>query len=399
MGAIFSDAEIQGRLGSLRRALAEAGLDAVVLGSFPAIYHATGAPIHQFGRPAAAVVPVAGEPAIVCSVIEREHVAAQSPIEDVRVYRDYNPDPVYEDSRPPLDSMAHRLGEILRDRELSRGRLGFEEAGLRVRTRDAIGSASPDATWVPASGLVDRLRQVKTPEELELLRAADAIADDGLQAALDVLRAGATAREIHERARGAMLDAVLARHPATAFNLRVDTGLGAAARSAGHSEWITWDATSIASPGQIVVLVVDCILWGYTGNVERTVAVGEPSPPVRRDFETMVEANERAIAAVRPGVRLAEVDRICKEVFAAAGHGTRTGSGVGRGPISYEGDWRELAMDVRLYSDVVLEAGMAFSIEPDLRTAEGAYRHCNTIIVTPGGREVDSRLPRGVLVA
>jgi Xaa-Pro dipeptidase len=95
---------------------------------------------------------------------------------------------------------------------------------------------------------------------------------------------------------------------------------------------------------------------------------------------------------------VAQVDRTTKEVFSRYGYGTPTGSGCGRGIVSYEGNARELAMDLRLYSDVVLEPGMAFSLEPDLREpGVGTFRHCNTIIVTHSGCEVDSRLPRGVI--
>ena len=55
-------------------------------------------------------------------------------------------------------------------------------------------------------------------------------------------------------------------------------------------------------------------------------------------------------------------------------------------------------MDLRLYSDVVLRPGMAFSLEPDVRVpGVGTFRHCNTIIVTENGCQVDSRVPRGVI--
>ncbi len=112
----------------------------------------------------------------------------------------------------------------------------------------------------------------------------------------------------------------------------------------------------------------------------------------------MIEANEAAIDMVKPGVRLADVDRASKDVFSKYGYDTRTGCGCGRGITSYEGNARELLMDLRLYSDVVLEPGMAFSIEPDLRVPSvGTLRHCNTIIVTETGSEVDSQLPRGVI--
>jgi hypothetical protein len=92
---------------------------------------------------------------------------------------------------------------------------------------------------------------------------------------------------------------------------------------------------------------------------------------------------------------LADVDRAAKTVLTEHGYQTRTGSGCGRGITSYEADARELRMDLRLYSDVILEPGMAFSLEPDLDVpGMGTFRHCNTIIVTENGCDVDSRLPR-----
>ena len=125
---------------------------------------------------------------------------------------------------------------------------------------------------------------------------------------------------------------------------------------------------------------------------------GEPPDAVRRAFQIMVDANEAAIAATRPGVPLADIDRAAKEVFARHGDQTRTGSGCGRGITSYEADARELTMDLRLYADILLAPGMAFSLEPDLDVPEiGTFRHCNTIIVTDTGCEVDSRLPRGIV--
>jgi Xaa-Pro aminopeptidase len=397
-GRAFSDAELAGRREALRHVLGEAGLDAALLTSYPAIYYLTGVPLHQFGRPAAAVIPTMGDPALIVSVIELDHARAQTPIEEILTYWDYNPRPTYADPRPPSASLLDHIAVVLGGRRLDRGSIGLEDASLAQTMWDALAATFPRARWLPVSELVDRLRLVKSAEELALIRAADAIADIGQQTLLDAIAPGQTAEAVHTASRSAMLQAVLDRHPGMPFHLRVDPGLGDPALGAGHSEWITWGARDVVTRGRVLVTVVDCVLWGYTGNVERTVAVGEPSDAVRRDFETMVEANERAIETVRPGVPLADIDRTCKEVFTRTGHGTRSGSGVGRGAISYEGGWRESAMDVRLYADVVLAPDMSFSIEPDLRTDDATYRHCNTIIVTADGCEVDSAIPRGVLV-
>lgn len=396
--AIFSVAEIERRLGRLREALATAGLDAFLATSYPNSYYLSGAPIHPFGRPMATLIPVSGDPSMVFSIIEVEHVRLQTPIADLRTYWDFNPTPELTDPRAPLASMNAHLADVVHERQMASARIGYEDATLADRHLRAIREALPAVTWVPASDIVDRMRLTLSAEELAILRHADAVADAGQQAILDSIAAGVSAEVLYEVAMAAMEAKIRDLRPDAASALRVTPGPGGPERSAGHSEWRSFGQTDAARAGDVLVCVLDAIIWGYTGNVERTIVIGVPSEPIRRDFETMVEANERAIEAVRPGVPIRRIDAICKQVLHAAGHGTRTGSGVGRGLISYEGNYRILGLDLRPYSDLVLEEGMAFSIEPDLQTEDGTYRHCNTIIVTADGCVVDSSVERGVIV-
>jgi Xaa-Pro aminopeptidase len=396
--AIFSVAEIGGRQVRLREALATAGLDGFLATSYPNAYYLSGAPIHPFGRPTATLIPQSGDPAMVMSIIEIEHARLQTPIADLRTYWDFNPTPVLADPRPPLASMLAHLADVVHERDLASGRIGYEDATLADRALRAIREALPSVTWVPASDIVDRQRLALSAEELAILRDADAVADAGQQAILDSIAVGVSAQELYETAMAAMEATIRDRRPDAAYALRVTPGPGGTERSAGHSEWRSFGPAHVTGAGDVLVSVLDGIVWGYTGNVERTIVIGKPSPRVRRDFETMVEANERAIEAVRPGVPISRIDGICKEVIERSGHGTRTGSGVGRGLISYEGDHRILGLDLRPYNDLVLEEGMAFSIEPDLQTEDGTYRHCNTIIVTADGCVVDSSVQRDVIV-
>lgn len=396
--AIFSVGEIERRQSRLREVLAAAGLDAFLATSYPNSYYLSGAPIHPFGRPIATLIPVSGDPAMVFSIIEVEHVRLQTPIADQRTYWDFNPKPELVNPRPPLASMLAHLADVIQERGLRAARVGYEDATLSDRHLGAIREALPRVTWVPASDVVDPIRLVLTAEELGMLRHAGAVADAGQQAILDSIAEGVSAHLLFDAATAAMEAEIRELRPGAAYALRVTPGPGGSERSAGHSEWRSFGPTDAAHAGDVLVSVLDAIVWGYTGNVERTIVIGEPSERVRRDFETMVEANGRAIEAVRPGVPIRRIDAICKGVFDAAGHGTRTGSGVGRGLISYEGNYRILGLDLRPYSDLVLEEGMAFSIEPDLQTEDGTYRHCNTIIVTADGCVVDSSVERGVIV-
>lgn len=395
--AIFTPDEMVGRLARARALMSEAGLDAVLATSYPAFYYLSGAPVHPFGRPMVALVPVKGHLGLITSVIEKGHVELQTWIGDRRYYWDYNVGPLLDRPQPPLASLLHHLRAMLVQRGLTHARIGYEDATLPVRHLEAAREAAPEVTFLSASHLLDSLRLVKSEEELTIIRAADRVSDLGQQTLIDQLRPGRTAAEIHGAAREAMVGEITRSHADVAYAVRVAVGLGSPSKSAGHSEWTTWGSGDVVRAGTVLETGVDAIFWGYTGNVERAVVVGDPSERVRRDYAVMVEANERAIEAARPGVRLADIDRICKDVFAQYGCTTRTGSGVGRGIISYEGNHRELLMDVRPYSNVVLEPGMAFSLEPDLQTPDGVYRHCNTIIVTDDGCEVDSRIDRGFI--
>jgi Xaa-Pro aminopeptidase len=394
--AIFSEHEMSRRHAALRARMAAQELSAVVATSYPAFYYLTGVPIHAFGRPMAVIVPGASEPAIVESIIEVEHTRAHATIADIRTYYDYHLEPVFAAPQPPWESLVAHLRTILAERGLAQARIGFEDAHLPVGHFRRLETALPQVKWVGASHLLDRLRTVLSDEELALVRAADAVADLGQALLIDLAKPGRLAAEIVRTVRDAMIQAIGREHPDKPFHLHVDPGLGSGAKAAGHSEWTLWNLGDRVQRNQLLTTVVSVWLWGYWGNVERTVYGGEPDARVRRAFDIMVEANETTIAMIAPGMRLADVDRTAKAVLARHGYHTRSGSGCGRGIVSYEGNARELPMDVRLYADIVLEPGMAFSLEPDLlEPGVGTFRHCNTLIVTADGCEVDSRLPRG----
>ncbi len=394
----FSADEMRRRIENLRQRMTEDAIDCVIATSYAGSYYLSGAPIHAFGRPIATLIPRKGAAALVMSIIERDHVLQQSWITDLRTYWDYNPTPDYSDPKPPLLSWAQLLRETLTDRGLDRSRLGFEEAHLPVQHLAVLREALPDAEFIEMSETLNRLRMVMSDEELHLIRQADEIADIGQEFLIRLTAPGRSAADLTEQVRTAMTEEILNRFPDKPFHLHVGCGLGSVDKGSGHSEWTTWNRDDRIQTGQLLETVLNVWLWGYWGNVERAIYVGEPTAAVRRAFEIMIEANEAAIGLIRPGVRIRDIDRAAKDVLARYGYGTRSGSGCGRGIVSYEGNARELATDLRLYSDVVLQPGMALSVEPDLLVPEiGTFRHCNTVIVTEHGGEVDSRVPQGMI--
>lgn len=396
----FTREELKGRVAKLALAMKQADVDAVLLTSYPGIYYYSGAPIHQFGRPAAMLVTADGNAFLTCNILEKVHVDRQSWVEGIHYYSDHNLDVSYENPCDPATSVARLVARKVEEWKLGSARVGFEDPYMSVKQMAGFKRALPSVRFVEMGAAIEEPRLALSPAELDLVRAADAACDAAQQCLIDNLRIGMPSAEITEMCRSAMLDYVLTNHPDKPFVLHNSSGIIDAARRAGSSEWCTWNRSLKAERGMILDSIFDCFMWGYYGNVERTISVGQPSAEVKRAFDIMIEANEACFEMIRPGVTMAQIDRMTKDILDRHGYDrSHFGTGLGRGIVSYEGHFRVLPLDVRLYNDLSLKPGMAFSIEPMLGIfGIGAFRHCNTVIVTETGCEVDSRVRRDMIV-
>ena len=396
----FSETEIERRQAQACDYMAANGMDAVVATSFPNVYYLSGAPLHQFGRPGALILPRDGEATFLISILEGPHVERQSNVRDLRFYCDHNISDSYASPQPPLTSFLELLKTAFHDHGLEDATIAYEDHWLPAAHLEAIKQQLPRLTLVAGSKWMDRHRMVLSEEEQALVRAADDIAEAGQLALLSELKPGIKPRELDRVCRDAMDDAAARLYPDKPYVNLARSGLeDDSGKWPGHCDWVYGGETPAAAKGMVLNGVFDCFLWAYWGNVERAVSVGEPQGDVRNALEAVVEANEAAIKAVRPGVSVASVDAAAKEVLTDRGYGnTGFGSGCGRGIVSHENWARFLPLDVRLYNEVILEPGMAVSIEPMIGDARKyPYRHCNTVFVTRDGCEVHSQVDRGVL--
>jgi Xaa-Pro aminopeptidase len=201
-------------------------------------------------------------------------------------------------------------------------RLGFEAAHVSVRTysrmRRLLGGR---ADLVGTEGLVERLRAVKEPNEIERISAASALADAAFEAVLQEGLVGRTEREVaialetDMRARGA-------EHPS--FDTIVAAG--------GHG------ALPHAQPrdvpirrGELVVIDWGARLNGYCSDCTRTVATGDPGTEGQHLYELVLEAQLAGLEAVKAGQSGREADAVARAVIETGGHGEHYGHGLGHG--------------------------------------------------------------------
>jgi Xaa-Pro dipeptidase len=234
--------------------------------------------------------------------------------------------------------------------------------------------------------VIRELRMRKDAAEVAQLRAAGAAIDRVHARMGEFLRAGRTEAEV-----GAAITAAIVEegHTSAAF---VIVGSGPNGASPHHDV-----SKRVIERGDVVVVDIGGPLpGGYFSDCTRTYAVGSaPSADVARTYAVLQDAQERAVAAVRPGSTAEAIDAAAREPITAAGFGAqflhRTGHGIG--------------LDVHEEPYIVggnaltLEPGMAFSVEPGIYL-DGSWgaRIEDIVVVTESGYERLNTRPRELVV-
>jgi Xaa-Pro aminopeptidase len=248
--------------------------------------------------------------------------------------------------------------------------------------RDAL----PEATQTLAGPVVSELRMRKDAAEVAQLRAAGAAIDRVHARMAEFLKPGRTEAQV-----GADIAAAIVEegHTGAAF---VIVGSGPNGASPHHDV-----SDRVIESGDVVVIDIGGPLpTGYYSDCTRTYAVGaEPPAAVGEAYAALQDAQDRAVAAVRPGVTAEQVDAAARSRLTDAGLGERflhrTGHGIG--------------LDVHEDPYIVggnalpLEPGMAFSVEPGVYL-DGAWgaRIEDIVVVVDGGCERLNTRPRDLVV-
>ena len=253
-------------------------------------------------------------------------------------------------------------------RRLAVGARTWSSAMLRLMT------AFSGAEFVDGSRLANRLRRIKTPAELSLMRRACLMADEAMAEVTTHVQAGVTELELGEEVNYHLLrlgartwsfdTAVWSMGPGDDRDANVRISQQALRAEAG----ISFDFGA----------VVD----GYCSDFGRTIHIGDPGEEYRRVYEVVMAAQQAGIDAVRPGVTAAAVHRATRGVIVDAGYGDwfrhRTGHCIGL-------DVHEEPY-ISPEDNTPLEAGMTFTIEPSVFwPGRVGVRVEDIVVCTPDG--------------
>lgn len=262
-------------------------------------------------------------------------------------------------------------------------RVAMESAHVSVAELRFWEQHCPEVHWLETAGLVEALRMIKDEREIELIRHAVQIAETAWQAVLETLPEGLTEREVAYR-----IESELRQRGAEGCSFPPIV-------AADHAAALPHYRPSEAGVGDADVLLIDwgANFQGYASDLTRTFHRPTVGDDFRRAYDTVLAAQAAAIEVMAPGVPTADVDAAARRVFAAAGMADAFLHSLGHG-IGLE-----IHEGPRLSgsSDQVLAAGMIVTVEPGAYFADHfGIRIEDDVLVTGGGVEILSRLPKGL---
>jgi Xaa-Pro aminopeptidase len=303
---------IEKRIRAIQNKIAERSLAGLILSRYPTIGYLTGV-YQRWGT--IMLVPRKGQPILCSAEIARVRDEASEPDLIEFVGQTGYKSAVYY-SR--INAVTHEIKRLHMERE----RLGCEKGSLSAGEYEDLKGLLPQAEWVNAGDLIPSLMLIKDPQELRVMRKLAAIADVGINEALQSLRVGANELEISGRMDLAMKQAGAEK---TWFPTHVASGY----RSNFNMAYPT---DNIVQSGDKVALDVGPLLQLYCGQLNVHVMVGKSTPAHKKLFQAGAEVLETIYDALEPGKKASEMYDIGMQKARELGYGEvlpHFGRGIG----------------------------------------------------------------------
>ncbi|CCV09262.1 putative Peptidase M24 [Mesorhizobium metallidurans STM 2683] len=316
----FTIEEYKRRLNAVRKGIAARQLDLLVVTIPENMLYLSGYNTLGYASAQYLLVPLEGQPLHITRGIEEVNVRAYSWIDDSSSYMDHE---------VPLELLA----EILRDLGYAKSKIGFEKKAwfFSIADYEMLKALLPEVRFEDGSMIVETVRVVKSDAELDYVRQAARIAEAGMEAGINQIRAGVNENEIAAEIQRVV---TLKGSEYPGYPPFVTSGVRT---SYAHGTW----SGRVIEKGDPVFLELSGTVRRYSAAIMRASVVS----PVNRELEKMEDVSRRALenmlAGIRPDRPLGEVWDIWSKTVNDGGYEgrfKRTGYSIG---INYPPDWGE----------------------------------------------------------
>ncbi|MBA2520265.1 MAG: aminopeptidase P family protein [Chloroflexia bacterium] len=390
----ISQEEYDERVARVRQELERRRLDALVLFHPIRMAYTSGFYHVSTERPMAIVIPFDPKLGLGALIpqLEQDHIAKSPSVRAVKVYPEY-----------PSGGTKHplrHLADLLKEMGLARAgtRIGYDSNGYL----DINGYDGPELSEVVAEGvetvrardIIDTMRAVKSRTELDFIKRSCVWGNLAHRIMHNNLELGRTEIEI-SMAAGAEASRIMVTALGPAYQ-PLTANWGQPALVIFHA------GSNTALPhglmqggglrrGDVLVTGAGADFGGYNSELERTMILGEPTVEFERYFQIMLDLQQTAFDALRPGRTLAEAETDMSKAFKDFGVAENQRHHTGHS-IGLEG---HEAPFIDKGAEAVIEENMVFTIEPGLYVPGVAgFRHSDTVVVRADGVERLTFYPR-----
>ena len=305
------------------------------------------------------VWPRDGDPVMVLNTYAAPLARRDSWLERIEVYDDY------------AESPYQRATDLLGQLGLSGETIGFEKSYVSANRWEEIQALLPNARIVDSTELMDRVRWIKTPEEVAALEAGARLLDEAYLEVLPTVRPGDTERMVH----GRIVESCIRRGANWAHGIL---------NSSRNTVAYGGEGDMAFEAGDIIRNDYVSYLNGYPGHQSRSVCIGAPSEEQKQVYLVTLDIYRGTIELCVPGARTAEIYHYANDRFHDAGfqgNVSLAGHGVGAW-------WHQQEPYMVPSSDRVLEEGMVVALEPHI----GYWHLQDMVLVTADGPRLLSPL-------
>ena len=294
-------------------------------------------------------------------------------IDDHRFYGQYymeNLNPEIHSRYPTLFEAIHN---VLQERKCVKGTVGFEGSYVSVDMFDKLCKNLPDAKLKTASSVFEEARMIKTSEEVNRLTQTLRLTERILLKTLNEVHVGMTELEVAQ-----ILKRAVAEHNSELAFLEMGAG--------PRSGYVNNRATeNRLSQGDILRIDYGIIYDGYASDISRNIVMGEPTTQMRKIHDAILSGQQKAISAVRAGVKVSELFRVGVKEVREAGFPQFWRPNIGHGIGIEPHETPRICPDEKRD----LQEGMVINIEmPYYIVGLGGFNIEDTILVLEDGGKV-----------
>ena len=361
---MFAKTEYQQRLNNLQHKVQAAELDFFIVRTDINIMYLTGVDYYSCERKVLLLVPATGEPTLIVPRMELERLSQAVTVDQILDY--------WEMDAKPGRGWEERVQQVIGSAQ----RVGLESAA----ESDLVAKLSAYACVILP--LVEEVRVIKSPAEIDLTRRIAGYWTTAMNTMLNTLHVGQSVPELMQL--GAQISQEIYQQEAGADQFNTHAAMiYQISPDSSNPHHFSMKSDDVIPHGPTIINSVGAVKW-YNAENERTVLVGDYTSEQAELFDIATQGQALALALIKPGVRCADVDSQVQDFFIQQGVAEHMRHRAGHG-FGLEGHERPYTSEG---SAEVYLPNMLISVEPGLYVeGVGGFRHCDTLLVTEDGTE------------